>query len=236
MVATGGWEGALRYWDVRAPTGRPVGEVKLPGRVYAMDCQGPLMVVAMSERMMAVYDVRKPEKAFRESYSQLWYQSKSVAIWSDRMGYCVGGIDGRVSIDHVQEGKGGGSFVCHKENGKGFAVNAIRFHRQSGIFATASSDGRWSFWDKDKRDGVGRRVDKEKGPVCDFDFSHDGSIFAYAVGYDWSIGAAGITSMPEGPYVVVDRLEDGELDRYHNSGYGGRGRGRGRRRGGGNRR
>lgn len=236
MVVTGSWDKSLRYWDVRAPTGSPVGTVAVADRVYAMDVAGPLMVVGMAERKVSVYDVRKPTTAFRDKFSQLWYQTRCVATWPDRMGYCVGGMDGRVSLDFVREGGGGGSMVCHKDKGKAFAVNAIRFHRETGCFMTAGGDGKVAVWDKERRRERGSwRRDKERGPVTDLDIDAGGRVFAYAVGYDWSAGAAGKDSAAENTYIVLDRLEEGDLDgRPNGHEGGGRGRGRGGKRRGGN--
>lgn len=237
LLATASWDKSLRYWDVRVPTGSPVGSVGLADRAYAMDVTGPLMVVGLADRKLVVYDVRKPSVPFREKYTQLWYQTRCVATWPDRMGYLVGGVDGRVSVDYVREGDGG-NFSCHKEKGKGFAINAIRFHRQSGYFATAGSDGRFGFWDKDRRERARtRRFEKEKGPICDIDFVDNGRLFGYAVGYDWSMGAAGNTAGAESTYIVLEKLEENELEGRHNGYGGGRSRGRGgRRRGGSSRR
>lgn len=240
MLATASWDKSLRYWDVRAPpTGTPVGTVTLADRAYAMDVSGPLLVVGLADRKLAVYDVRKPTTPFVEKYTQLRYQTRCVATWPDRMGYLVGSVDGKVSIDYVQEPQPGAnySFYCHRDKsaGKAYSINAIRFHRQSSCFATAGSDGKFAFWDKDRKDRAGtRRFERLNGPVCDIDFSADGRTYAYAVGYDWNQGATGHTSSPDSTYIVLDRFQDGELDgrnNGHESNRGGRGRGA-RRRGG----
>lgn len=242
LLATISWDKTLRYWDVRAPTGSPVGVVPLADRAYAMDVKEPVMVIGLADRKLMVFDVRKPATPFQEKYTQLKYQTRCVATWPDRMGYLVGSVDGKVSVDYVQEPEPGAnaSFSCHRDKSSnvGYAINAIRFHKPSGTFATAGSDGRICFWDKDKKDRARtRRFEKMSGPVCDLDFAGDGRTYAYAVGYDWSKGASGNNPSPANSYIILDRLEVGELDAQHNGHGGGRGRGRGgRRRGGSSRR
>lgn len=239
LLATVSWDKSLRYWDVNSPTGSPVGTVSLADRAYAMDVSGPLMVVALADRKLAVYDVRKPTVPFQEKYTQLRYQTRCVATWPDRMGYLVGAVDGKVSIDHVQEPEPGSnySFYCHRDKAtsKLYAINAIRFHRQTGLFGTAGSDGRYAIWDKDRKDRTRtRKSERLNGPVCDIDFSDDGRVFAYAIGYDWSQGAAGNNANPEANYIVLERFDDNDHDGH--GGYGGRGGGQNKPRGGGRRR
>lgn len=237
LLATASWDKSLRYWDPRTPTGVPQGVVVLPERAYAMDVRGPLMVLALAERKLMIFDVRKPEAAFQEKFTQLKYQTRCVATWPDQMGYNVGGIEGKVSVDHVREPNAGANYVflCHRKGGV-HAINAIRFHKQSGAFLTAGSDGGLEFWDKDRKDHAPmRRFQKMNMPICDADFSDDGSMFAYAVGYDWSRGAAGRNGA-DGSYIVLHALEDGELQLGKGGGHSGRGRGRGGRRRGGSRR
>jgi hypothetical protein len=53
--------------------------------------------------------------------------------------------------------------------------------------ATAGSDGRFSFWDKDSRTKLktSEQLEQSITACC---FNRDGQIFAYAVSYDWSKG------------------------------------------------
>ncbi|KAI0564583.1 WD40 repeat containing protein [Gracilaria domingensis] len=208
-----------------------------------MDGRGPLMVLALAERRIAIYDVRKPTELYLERFSQLKYQTRCITAWPNAMGYNVGSVEGKVSVENVQEAKSkqNYSFYCHKDKqGTLNAVNAIRFHYKSGAFCTAGSDGMLHFWDKDRKDRASmRRFQRMGQAICDMDFSSDGSMYAYAVGYDWMQGSSGRTNM-ESTYVVLHSIEDGELHLSKGGGgsYGGsRGRGRGgRRRGGGGRR
>lgn len=235
MIASGGWDRSVRYWDERTP--KQVGSVTTPERVYGMDVRGVLMVVGLASRQVVVYDVRKPEEPFKKRYSNLRYQTRSVATFPDSMGFALGGADGKVSIEHVQDAKSGKDFVfrAHTEKSEtSHCVNAMRFHEYSGALATAGADGYVRFWDKERRSPSGSiSIPKANAPVTDVDFSHDGTMFAYSVGYDWSQGTFGLSNNFE-TAVFVQALKEGDLGssgRGHGGrgGRGRRGRGRGRR-------
>lgn len=73
-----------------------------------------------------------------------------------------------------------------------FSVNSIEFHPQFGTFVTAGSDGTYNFWDKDSKQRLKAMQKCQYGPdpapiPCGA-FNSDGSIYAYAVSYDWSRG------------------------------------------------
>lgn len=235
FLATVSWDRTLRYWDVRTPTGKPCAIVPLTERAYAMDSLGYLMVVALAGRRITVFDVRKPTTPFQEKYSQLKHQSRCVACWPDSMGYVVGGVDGTVSVDYVQEPRqdANGVFTCHRDKGGPFSINAIRFNPSTGAFATAASDGHVFIWDKNRLDRARtRRFERMNAPICDVDFSHDGSMYAYAMGYDWNRASEGHNLAPEKNYIVLQNIEEGEMTASRgNPNNDNRGRGRGRRRG-----
>jgi mRNA export factor len=70
-----------------------------------------------------------------------------------------------------------------------FTINAISFHPVHGTFSTAGSDGTFHFWDKDAHNRL-KGYPSAGGPISATGFNKDGSIFAYAVSYDWHKGFA----------------------------------------------
>ena len=84
------------------------------------------------------------------------------------------------------------TFKCHRsdvsQSGQTqdvYAVNDIAFHPQHGTLATVGSDGKYSFWDKDARTKL-KTSESCNQPISSCCFNAEGSIFAYAVGYDWT--------------------------------------------------
>ncbi|KAI0249139.1 Poly(A)+ RNA export protein [Lactifluus subvellereus] len=92
------------------------------------------------------------------------------------------------------------SFKCHrrdqtpasKDQSLVFAVNDINFHPVHGTFSTCGADGTINFWDKDSRTRL-KTFDPCPGPVSSSAFNRNGTIFAYAISYDWSKGHSGNT-------------------------------------------
>jgi mRNA export factor len=146
-LVTGSWDKSLRYWDLRAPSGTPMGSIPLSDKVYAMDCRSPLLVVGTADRQLRVYDIRKPQQPFHEKAAQLKHQFRCLATFPDRTGYAVGSVEGRVSIDHISEADRKAhdfAFKCHRDtDGEKaiYAVNAISFHEGYNTFSTVGSDG-----------------------------------------------------------------------------------------------
>ncbi len=71
-----------------------------------------------------------------------------------------------------------------------WAVNDISVHPvRTSVISTAGSDGSFSFWDRVKRQRT-QAFPKQDGAITATAFSHDGTIFAYAIGYDWAFGYA----------------------------------------------
>jgi mRNA export factor len=68
----------------------------------------------------------------------------------------------------------------------------MNFHPVFGTFSTAGSDGTYNFWDKDSKQRLKQMAKATYGtnpaPIPCSAFNKDGTIFAYAVSYDWSRG------------------------------------------------
>jgi mRNA export factor len=95
------------------------------------------------------------------------------------------------------------SFKCHRETepsnreaAKVYSVNAISFHPQHGTFSTAGSDGTYHFWDKDAKHRL-KGYPSVGQSITATAFNRTGTIFSYAVCYDWAQGyAKNTTSLP----------------------------------------
>lgn len=78
-------------------------------------------------------------------------------------------------------------FRCHRNRDDIYAVNSIAFHPVHGTFGTAGSDGSVAFWDKDTKQRISDGfIPKQDAPITATAFNSTGSIYAYAVSYDWS--------------------------------------------------
>lgn len=78
------------------------------------------------------------------------------------------------------------SFKCHRDEQKNvYSVNCISFHPTYGTFSTGGSDGTVSFWDKDSKQRL-KAFSNVNATIPCTTFNRNGTIFAYAVSYDWS--------------------------------------------------
>ena len=87
-----------------------------------------------------------------------------------------------------------------------YAVNGMAVHPQTGTFATVGADGRICFWDKEKKSICNKIGDPTKGvlnPITAVKYNQDGSLLAYAKGYDWHMGPPqpGMPQFPTEIYV-----------------------------------
>ncbi|CAG7849339.1 mRNA export factor AltName: Full=Rae1 protein homolog; AltName: Full=mRNA-associated protein mrnp 41 [Serendipita indica DSM 11827] len=202
ILATGSWD--KTYWDLRSPN--PIATVTMPERVYAMDIQYPLLVVGTAERHIPIINLNNPTTIFKAS------------CFPNASGFAVGSIEGRVAIQYVEDKDASSnfSFKCHRQEQNGakdqqavYAVNAITFHQGYGTFSTAGADGTINFWDKDSKTRL-KTFPKQAGPITATAFSKTGTIFAYAISYDWSKGYTGmVPTLPN--KVMLHAVKDDDI-------------------------
>ncbi|KAI3810312.1 hypothetical protein L1987_19924 [Smallanthus sonchifolius] len=188
LLVSGSWDKTLRYWDLRQAN--PVHTQQLPERCYALTVIHPLMVVGTADRNLIVFNLQNPQAEFKRITSPLKYQTRCVAAFPDQQGFLVGSIEGRVGVQHLDEQQQSKNFTfkCHREGNDIYSVNSLNFHPVHHTFATAGSDGAFNFWDKDSKQRL-KAMSRCNQPIPCSSFNNDGSIYAYAVCYDWSKGA-----------------------------------------------
>mmetsp|Transcript_5915 Transcript_5915/g.15190 ORF Transcript_5915/g.15190 Transcript_5915/m.15190 type:complete len:358 (-) Transcript_5915:105-1178(-) len=191
-LITAGWDKTVKYWDLRQSAGTPVHSQAMPERVYAMSVNYPLMVVGTADRQLQVFNLTAPQTVFKSLASPLKYQTRCLTCFPDKSGYLVGSIEGRVAVQHIDDNQASKNFTfkCHRvDNTEIYAVNSMAFHPGYGTFATAGADGTYNFWDKDSKQRLKAMARADNSIPCGT-FNNDGSLYAYAVSYDWHKGYA----------------------------------------------
>jgi mRNA export factor len=200
VVVTGSFDKTIKYWDMRQAT--PAANIQLNERVYAMDVRHPVLAVATAtvpetvvergatridkKNKIFVYDLSNPSQPFRVIESPLKFQHRCLSIFPDKTGFAVGSVEGRVAISHVAEKDISKNFAfkCHRQDNDIYAVNSIAFHHY-GTFATAGSDGVYTFWDKDAKQRL-KLFARGPNSITAGCFNPQGTIYAYALGYGQS--------------------------------------------------
>ncbi|KAI9874929.1 MAG: RNA export factor gle2, partial [Watsoniomyces obsoletus] len=135
-------------------------------------------------------------------------------------------IEGRCAIQYVEERDSANnfSFKCHRETPTSgpnkdvsnvYSVNAISFHPEHGTFSTAGSDGTFHFWDGQAKHRL-KGYPNVGGPITATGFNRQGTVFAYAISYDWSQGFQKNTQQTPNKVmlhgVMPDEMERAKVD------------------------
>ena len=196
ILVTGSWDKTVKYWDLRQQA--PVVTLNCQERVYTLDVRDKLLVIGTADRYIDIVNLDKPDAFYKSIQSPLKFQTRVVSCFTDAMGFAVGSIEGRCAIQYVEDKDASSnfSFKCHRETpstgpnrdiSNVYSVNAISFHPVHGTFSTAGSDGTFHFWDGNAKHRL-KGYPSVGGPITSTAFNRQGSVFAYAVSYDWSQG------------------------------------------------
>jgi cell cycle arrest protein BUB3 len=158
VIITGSWDNTVKLWDPRVA--QCVGTFSQPGCVYTMDIDGnDSLIVGTSERNVLIWSLRNMKmNQVMKRISPLKYQTRCIRFFSNRKGYAISSIEGRVGIEYLDENKDaqkmGYAFKCHRVKSSGsqggekvYPVNSIAFHKVHNTFATGGSDCFVNIWD-----------------------------------------------------------------------------------------
>jgi mRNA export factor len=195
LLATAGWDKMLYYWDCRQPS--PALTVPHQNPIYSMDCRHPLLITSDSKSIVYVFNLASPQQVYKQKPTPLKHPTRCVGAMVDKAGFVIGAAEGRCAVQYIEDINlsKNFSFRCHRDETTmaTYAVNSLAFH-PLGTFASCGSDGVYSCWDHRAKSKL-KQFLALPAPLTAIRFNAQGSMCAYAQGYDWHKGAEG-TQIP----------------------------------------
>ncbi|KAI7864854.1 mitotic checkpoint protein [Spinellus fusiger] len=193
-VLTGSWDKTLRVWDPRADT-KEMQKIELPHKVFCMDIVQNILVIAMANRQVYIYDTRNMAAPWQERETSLRYMLKSIRCMPNIEGYACASVEGRVALEffdmspEIQAKKY--AFKSHRQTVGDteivYPVNALAFHPIYGTFASGGSDSIVNIWDGVHRKRT-RQFPRYPDEISSLAFSPDGNMLAIASSYTYDEG------------------------------------------------
>jgi len=200
LLISASWDRTLHFYNLSSPSSSPI-IVQLPGKPHALAVSPSRVVVAMTARLLSIYDLPSiaqssasgspsPPEPWQQRESSLKFLTRAVACMPNDAGYATSSIEGRVAVEWFDDSPESQArkyaFKCHRQpapDGDGdvvYPVNALAFHPVYGTFASGGGDGTVALWDA----GAKRRMKQyQKFPhsVAALAFSADGRYLAVGV-------------------------------------------------------
>lgn len=259
MVVTGSWDKTVAAWDPRST--KQCFATQLGHKVFAMALHGHVLVVGCSDHDIRTLDLRQSGKvvhSVREEETRnksnggakktkevsLKKQIRCIDMFPNGEGYVAASVGGRVIIKHLDRSRANKdfSYKCHRHSVSGgrngslnhiFAVNVVRFHRQTAVFATAGDDGECVTWDKDGRAKLftfqgmrvptqqrqsenNEQIDSSRMPIVALDYHANGQFMLYATSYNWNKGQEFNRPQQQRPQVYLHQVQPKEMDKSKN--------------------
>jgi len=252
-LISGSWDRCISFWDPRNAGNngqiKPLHSMNLNNKIYAMCQKGNNLVVALSNTDIKTFDLRNNSQEIFSTLGEHQTNAKSVClkkqvrcidIFPNNEGYVAASIGGRVIIKHFNrnESTKDFSYKCHRHVLSGnskvthvFAVNQIKFHQQTSVFATGGDDGEIVTWDKDGRAKLftfgkmeiknfnnktgnnNSNITYNKMPIVSLDFHKNGQYMLYATSYNWNKGQEFNDQSQQTPQVYLHQVQQKEMDK-----------------------
>ncbi|KAH8752021.1 WD40-repeat-containing domain protein [Diaporthe sp. PMI_573] len=203
LLVSASWDSTLHIHNTAAPDSPPA-VVQLPGKPHAMSSSPTKVVVAMTARLVHIFDLptiakqlassSAPEiKPWQQRESSLKFLTRAVACMPNDAGYATSSIEGRVAVEWFEDSAESQArkyaFKCHRqaapeEEGGGdvvFPVNSLTFHPVFGkTFASGGGDGTVALWDAEAKRRM-KQYQNFGNSVASLAFSSNGKYMAAGV-------------------------------------------------------
>lgn len=207
ILVSASWDSTLHFHNLAAPAGSSPAIYTLPGKPHAMSASPTKVVVAMTARLVHIFDLPTIAAQFSSSgssdnftidtwqkrESSLKFLTRAVACMPNDAGYATSSIEGRVAVEWFEDTAESQArkyaFKCHRqanaeEDGGGdvvYPVNALVFHPVFGkTFASGGGDGTVALWDAEAKRRM-KQYQNFGNSVASLAFSKNGKYMAAGV-------------------------------------------------------
>jgi cell cycle arrest protein BUB3 len=199
ILVSASWDCSLNLHNLKDPSSSPI-RIALPGKPHALATSPSKVVVAMTGRVINIYDFGAIAELFstgstdlkpwQQRESSLRYLTRAVACMPNDAGYATSSIEGRVAVEWFEDTAESQArkyaFKCHRQaapDGDGdivYPVNSLAFHPVHGTFASGGGDGTVALWDAEAKRRL-KQYQKFPNNVAALAFSSDGKYLAVGV-------------------------------------------------------
>ncbi|KAK4174179.1 putative mitotic checkpoint protein BUB3, partial [Triangularia setosa] len=197
LLISASWDNTLHVHNLSSSPSEPL-VIPLPGKPHALSSSPTKLVVAMTARLVHIYDLPTLASSttlpspWQTRESSLKFLTRAVACMPNDAGYATSSIEGRVAVEWFEDTPESQArkyaFKCHRqaapeEEGGGdivYPVNALAFHPVYGTFASGGGDGTVALWDAEAKRRM-RQYQKFPEAVAALGFSGDGKYLAIGV-------------------------------------------------------
>ncbi|KAK8128061.1 cell cycle arrest protein BUB3 [Apiospora sp. TS-2023a] len=204
LLISASWDSTLHIHNPTNPSRTPL-TIPLPGKPHAMAASPSKVIVAMTSRLVHIYDLGTLAGAlesqsgevpapWQQRESSLKFLTRAVAAMPSDGGYATSSIEGRVAVEWFDASAESQArkyaFKCHRQTDNAAAagvtdvvypVNALAFHPVHGnTFASAGGDATVALWDAEAKRRM-KVYQKFADSVAAVAFSTDGRFLAVAV-------------------------------------------------------
>ncbi|OTA94298.1 hypothetical protein M434DRAFT_394847 [Hypoxylon sp. CO27-5] len=204
LLISASWDSTLHVHDPTNPSLGPL-TIPLPGKPHAMAASPSKVIVAMTSRLVHIYDLStlssaltsqtsEPPQPWQQRESSLKFLTRAVAAMPSDAGYATSSIEGRVAVEWFDASAESQArkyaFKCHRTpqasaDGSStdvvYPVNALAFHPVHGsTFASGGGDATVALWDAEAKRRM-KVYQKFADSVAALAFSADGRYLAVGV-------------------------------------------------------
>ncbi|KAI0098110.1 mitotic checkpoint protein BUB3 [Hypoxylon sp. NC0597] len=204
LLVSASWDSTLHVHNPSDPSLSPL-SIPLPGKPHAMAASPSKVIVAMTSRLVHIYDLAtlssalasqtsEPPQPWQQRESSLKFLTRAVAAMPSDAGYATSSIEGRVAVEWFDASAESQArkyaFKCHRTpqaaaDGAStdvvYPVNALAFHPVHGsTFASGGGDATVALWDAEAKRRM-KVYQKFADSVAALAFSADGRYLAVGV-------------------------------------------------------